>query len=86
MTWHFYPVLTPQLAPHSVGKIISLSACDNGYGVKNSAASVASYPALTFFLKKVLFILCAEVEHSFNLNKLTDVYDLVVPTFHALDV
>ena len=46
--------MVPQMAPQLAGKIISALACDEGAGVKNSTARVASYPALTFFLKKVL--------------------------------
>ena len=41
------------MAPQLVGKIISLFACNKGQGVKNSTASVASRPAVTFLLKKV---------------------------------
>ena len=53
---------------------------------KNSIASVASYPALTFFLKKVLCILGAEVKYCFNLNKLLHGTVLVVAAVAALNV
>ena len=57
-----------------------------GVGVKNSTAPVASYPTLTFFMKKVLCILGTEVKNCFNLNKLLHGNVLVVATFTALDV
>ena len=44
------------MAPQLAGEIISALACDKGSGVKNMTASVASYPALTFFLKKVRWV------------------------------
>ena len=55
-------------------------------GGKNPTASVASYPVLTFFLKKVLCMLDAEVKHCLNLNKLLNGYVVVIPKFHALNV
>ena len=45
--------MAPQLAPQLVGKITFLEPPQSGGGAKNSIASVASYLALTFFLKKV---------------------------------
>ena len=45
--------MAPQLAPQLVGKITFLEPPQSGGGARNSIASVASYLALTFFLKKV---------------------------------
>ena len=42
------------MAPQLAGKIISALACDKGYGVKNSTASVANYLALKIFSEKGL--------------------------------
>ena len=42
-------------------------------------------PALTFFLKKVLFTSSDEVKHYVNLSKILQRYIFFVPKFHALD-
>ena len=55
-------------------------------GGKNPTASVASYPVLTFFLKKILCMLDSEFKHCLNLNKLLNGYVVVIPKFHALNV
>jgi hypothetical protein len=44
------------MAPQLAGEIISALACKKGEGVKNATALVASFPALTFFLKKVSIV------------------------------
>ena len=41
------------MAPHLAAKIISALDCNDVFGATNSRAPVASYTALTFFLKKV---------------------------------
>ena len=50
----FMGILAPHLAPQLAGKITFLKTSKEGVGGKNSRASVASYPTLTFFLKSIL--------------------------------
>ena len=68
------------------GATFRLNFSCSGVGAKNSTASVASDPALTFFLKKVQCTSSAEVKHLFNLNKLLHGYIVVATTFAARDV
>ena len=49
-------ILAPHLAPHLAGEVTFLKTPQRGGGGKNSTTSVASYLALTFFLKKVLLM------------------------------
>ena len=45
--------MAPHLAPHVVGGNNFLSDTKKGKGAKNSLAVAASYPAFTFFLRKI---------------------------------